>query len=102
MQAFPGLERPTIGTWVARSRDLRDEHPDIGRVRDAYDGKLVIELFGANGASLGKTMSIILSPEGWRAIEPPDFHLLAASFSYGALIRYRPVSAMRGCPLLGS
>lgn len=102
MQPPIGLERPAVGTWVARLRSVGDEHPDIGLVRDVYDGKLSIELFHANGLSLGKTTRTVLSPDGWRPIDEPDFQSLSASFSYGALIRYRPVAAVQGCPLLST
>ncbi|MFY2597517.1 hypothetical protein ACOTHJ_14865 [Achromobacter xylosoxidans] len=82
------------GSWVARFRSLHDERPELGQVRDAYDGNLNIERFAPDGRCLGRHLALAAgagsdSAQEWEPIDPPDFQSLALVFAYGKLLTRR-------------
>lgn len=82
----------SVGSWVARFHSQIDERPQLGLVRDAYDGNLSLDLHSSDGRCLGRHLAPASGPDSarnWEPIDPPDFQQLSAVFAYGKFIKRR-------------
>ena len=87
-----------VGSWVARFHTYNDERPEIGLVRDAWDGNLSLEIYSSYGRPVGRLLAQATGTKcanEWEPIDPPDFARLSAVFSYGKFVMRRKSERVR-------